>query len=113
MNLNPVGPRPRFALPASLMLVVALLVPTGAAGQTAREEVRVTKRFANVQAGAQSGSDILVLVPQGTILPVIERRGPWFVVELSPKLRESGTPMRWYKNETRGFMHASTVETNR
>ncbi len=64
-----------------------------------------------MQAGAQSGSDILVLVPQGTVLPVIERRGPWFVVEISPKLRTTGTPMRWYKDEKRGFRHESTVET--
>jgi hypothetical protein len=32
------------------------------------------------------------------------------VVELSPKLRETATPMRWFRNEKQGFMHDSTVE---
>lgn len=94
-----------------LLLTLALLsVPDSASSQAPREQVRVPKRHANVQAGPSSGSIVLVLVPQGTVLPVIQRQGPWVVVELSPKLREVGTPMRWYRGETRGYMHESTVE---
>jgi hypothetical protein len=52
-----------------------------------------------------------VLVPAGTILPVIGRQGEWLEVTLSPELRKTGTPMRWYRNETSGFVHESTVET--
>jgi len=101
----------RRAASCVLVLTLAQLLPDTASSQALpREEVRVPKRHANVHAGPQSGSDILVLVPQGTVLPVLERRGPWLVVELSPKLRELGTPMRWYKDEKRGFMHESTVE---
>jgi hypothetical protein len=81
-----------------------------ASSQAPKEQVRVPKRHANVQAGPSSGSIVLVLVPQGTVLTVLERQGPWVVVELTPKLREVGTPMRWYRGEKRGFMHQSTVE---
>jgi uncharacterized protein YgiM (DUF1202 family) len=94
-----------------VLLVLALLYSCAtASAQSPREQVRVPKRHANVQAGPSSGSIVLVLVPQGTVLPVLERRGPWVVVELSPKLREVGTPMRWYRGEQRGYMHESTVE---
>jgi hypothetical protein len=91
--------------------MLALLCLSGtASAQAPREQVRVPKRHANVQAGPSSGSIVLVLVPQGTVLPVLERQGPWVVVELSPKLREVGIPMRWYRGEKRGYMHESTVE---
>ena len=53
---------------------------------------------------------MLLLVPSGTILPVTGRRGEWIQVSLSPDLRRVGTPMRWYKNETTGYVHESTVE---
>jgi uncharacterized protein YgiM (DUF1202 family) len=87
-----------------------LCLCTTVSAQPSREQVRVPKRHANVQAGPTSGSIVLVLVPQGTVLPVLERQGPWVVVELSAKLRETGIPMRWYRGETRGYMHESTVE---
>ena len=94
-----------------LLLTLALLFfHDTASSQTPREQVRVPKRHANVHAGPSSTTIVLVLVPQGTVLPVLERQRPWVIVELSPKLREVGIPMRWYRGEKRGYMHESTVE---
>ena len=59
---------------------------------------------------AKRGADVLVLAPRGTVLKVIERKGPWVTVELTPELRKTATPMRWYKNESRGFIHDSQLE---
>lgn len=114
MNATPAtarSPRVVSALLAGLVLTTAI---AGLAAQTAkpvREQVRIPRKAANVHAGPSSTTIVLLLVPQGTVLPVIERRNEWVVVELSPKLREAGTPMRWYRNETQGFLHESTVET--
>jgi hypothetical protein len=66
-----------------------------------------------------------VLVPEGTVLPVLNRRGEWVEVGLTPELRETGMVMRWYEgrheiirrgvlitvgDEESGWMHDSTVE---
>ena len=74
--------------------------------------VRVPARqtHTDIKAEADSGSIVLLLVPQGTVLPVLGRQGEWVRVRLSPELRRIGTPMRWYKNEESGFVHESTVE---
>ena len=74
--------------------------------------VRVPARqtHTDIKAEANSGSIVLLLVPQGTVLPVLGRQGEWVRVRLSPELRRVGTPMRWYKNEESGFVHESTVE---
>ncbi len=93
-----------------VLISASFLIPDLTVAQGSKEQVRVPKRHANVQAGPSSGSDILVIVPQGTILNVVERRGPWVVVELTPELRKAGIPMRWYKSEKQGFMYESTVE---
>jgi hypothetical protein len=53
---------------------------------------------------------VLVLASQGTVMPMVGRRGEWVQVRLSPDIRKTGMPMRWYKNETSGWMHDSTVE---
>jgi uncharacterized protein YgiM (DUF1202 family) len=84
-----------------------------AASTPPKEYVRVPARQTNtdIKAGAGSGSIVLLLVPGGTVLPVVGRRGEWIQVSLSPELRRVGTPMRWYKDETSGFVHESTVET--
>jgi hypothetical protein len=63
------------------------------------------------KAGPGSGSIVLLLVPAGTVLPVIRRQGEWIEVTLSPELRKVGSPMRWYRNEGTGVVHESTVET--
>jgi hypothetical protein len=60
--------------------------------------------------GPNSTTIVLLLVPSGTVLPVVGRDGEWIRVRLSPELRRTGTPMRWYKNEETGFVHESTVE---
>jgi NHL repeat len=87
--------------------------PESRAGQPPREYARVPAGQTNtdVKAGPGSGSIVLVLVPAGTVLPVIGRQGEWLEVMLSPELRKTGTPMRWYRNEGTGFVHESTVET--
>jgi hypothetical protein len=95
---------------AALMCAFGLGAMAHPLAQAPREQVRVPKRSANIHAGPSSTTIVLLNVPQNTVLPVIERRGPWVVVELSPKLRETATPMRWFRNEKQGFMHDSTVE---
>ena len=83
------------------------------ASQPPREYIRVPARQAqtDVKAAAGSGSIVLLLVPSGTVLPVVGRQGEWIRVRLSPELRHVGTPMRWYRNEDSGFVHESTVES--
>ena len=99
-----------------VLLIVALAGCHAAAAsqsttrQPASEQVRIKTKHANIQAGPQSGADVLVLAPRGTVLKVIERKGPWVTVELTPELRKTATPMRWYKNESRGYVHDSQVE---
>src|SRR5262245_2076146 len=86
--------------------------PGPAAGQAPREYVRVPARqtFTDVKEDANSTSIVLLLVPAGTTLPVVSRRGEWIEVALSPELRKVGTPMRWYEDERTGFVHESTVD---
>lgn len=76
----------------------------------AQQSVRVAQLNADIKQGSSSGSVVLVLVPRGTILPVIGRQGEWLQVRLAPELRQRGTPMRWYNNEEAGFVHESLVE---
>lgn len=97
----------------ALVLAAALAVlasTTGLSAQAAKEQVRVKTEHANVHMGPNSTTQVLLLVPQGTMLPVIERRAPWVLVELSPKLRETGIPMRWYKAEKQGWLHDSYLD---
>ena len=72
--------------------------------------VRVPTSRANIHSGPNSGNEVLVLAPKGTAMPMIGRRGEWIQVQLSPEIRKTGILMRWYKNETTGWMHDSTVE---
>jgi hypothetical protein len=89
--------------------VVGLLLAAEVYGQ---EHVRVPERqtHTDVKAGPSSGSIALVLIPSGTVLPVVGRQGEWLQVTLSPELRRSGIPVRWFNNEERGFVHESTVD---
>jgi hypothetical protein len=91
--------------------------PTGqqAPGQSAPREpasgtVRIPTSHANIHMGPSSGQQLLVMAPRGTVLKVTGRDGEWLQVELPPELRKTGIVMRWYRNETRGWMHDSTVE---
>jgi hypothetical protein len=106
------------------MAAAVSLIPA-AFSQAPVGEARVPTSYANVHAAPSSGSVPLVLVPQGTVLPVIGRRGEWVEVRLSPELRQTGMVMRWYEgrhnivvrgepttigDEDSGWMHDSTVE---
>lgn len=89
------------------------------------EQARVPTSHANVHSGPSSGASVLVMVPEGTVLPIVGRRGEWVQVQLSPELRETGIVIRWYEgrhsffndgeiitigDEESGWMHDSTVE---
>ena len=65
---------------------------------------------ANVHVGPSTGAVLLVMAPKGTTLTVTGRDKEWVQVELTPELRKTGLVVRWYNNETRGWMHDSTVE---
>src|SRR5918999_4128475 len=94
---------------AVLIALVLLVLPQRAPGQSKGDRVRVPTSHANVHMSAGSGSEVLVLVPRGTVLTVLARKGEWLQVQLSPELRKTGMVMRWYMNETGGWMHDSTV----
>jgi uncharacterized protein YgiM (DUF1202 family) len=85
--------------------------PLKALAQPAAERVRVPASHANVHMGPNTTTEVLVLVPKGTVLTVLARDKEWVQVRLTPDLRKSGMVMRWYKNEDRGWMHDSTVQT--
>ena len=72
--------------------------------------VRVKTGHANIHSGPNSTNEVLVLAPKGASMPMIGRRGEWVQVQLSPELRKTGILMRWYKNETTGWLHDSMVE---
>ena len=116
-------------VPAALSLSVALalahvplLAGQGGAGAGQRAggqdkpataatgRVRVPTSHANVHVGPSTGAVLLVMAPKGTTLTVTGRDKEWIQVELTPELRKSGLVVRWYNNETRGWMHDSTVE---
>jgi len=90
--------------------LVFLAGPSSSQAPAPKEQARVPTSHANVHKGPSSGQEVLVLVPRGTVLPVIGRRGEWIQVRLSPELRKTGMVMRWYENEDNGWMHDSTVE---
>jgi hypothetical protein len=107
------------------VLTVVLMLPLTAYGQRGRgqgrgaaaqapqptgELVRVKAGHANVHTGPTSGNEVLVLAAKGTVLPVLARRGEWIQVGLSSDLRKTGMVMRWYKNETNGWIHDSMLD---
>ena len=73
-------------------------------------QVRVPTSHANIHTGPSTGNEVLALAPKGTVMPMVGRRGEWIQVQLSPEIRTTGIPMRWYKNETSGWVHDSMVE---
>jgi uncharacterized protein YgiM (DUF1202 family) len=116
---------PAILIVASSCLLAATMLPLSAEGQRGRgqgqgaaaqapqptgEHVRVKAGHANVQTGPTSGNEVLVLAPKGTVLPVLARRGEWVQVGLSPELRKTGMVMRWYKNESNGWIHDSLLD---
>jgi len=117
---TPTAPRSGRMVFCLLALTLASLVlPSTASSQRGQqqpppkptgEHVRVPTSYANVHMGSGTGSEILVLVPKGTVLAVVGRDKEWVRVQLTPELRKTGMVMRWYKNEETGWMHDSTVE---
>ena len=113
---------------AGVTLVVTLLMAAPVAGQgqpqrggQGRAEqapanakvlarVRVPTSHANIHSGPSTGNELLVLAPKGTEMEMVGRRGEWIQVQLPQQLRKTGLLMRWYNNETSGWMHDSTVE---
>ncbi|MGI9259517.1 MAG: hypothetical protein ACR2QQ_11835 [Gammaproteobacteria bacterium] len=115
-----------------LTLALAIVVVTGlsvaavtATSQETELQARVFTSYANVHDGPSTNNVPLVLVPEGTVLPLLSRRGEWIEVGLSPELRETGMVVRWYQgrheiirrgvlitvgDEESGWMHDSTVE---
>jgi hypothetical protein len=73
-------------------------------------QVRVPVNHANIHSGPSTGNEVIVLAAKGTVLPMVARRGEWLQVQLSPELRKTGMSMRWYKNESSGWVHDSMVE---
>jgi hypothetical protein len=102
-----------MAIWARVVVGAAMLMCSAAA--SAQEYIAVPERqtFTDVKAASSSNAIVLVLIPRGTMLPIVGREGEWIRVKLSPELRKAGVPMRWYKNEEFGFVHDSTVEIMR
>src|SRR5829696_8256319 len=68
-------------------------------------QVRVPVAHANIHSGPSTGNEVIVLAAKGTVMPMVSRRGEWLQVQLSPEIRKTGMPMRWYKNEGSGWVH--------
>jgi hypothetical protein len=100
--------RPAIASLAALWFLGAAPQPPA---QPPAERVRVPAKHANVHMGPNTTTEVLVLVPRDTVLTVLARDKEWVQVRLTPELRKTGMVMRWYKNEDRGWMHDSTVQT--
>jgi len=112
------------AAAVACVLAAALLLPltvegqrggqgqpeAGAAPKPTGERVRVKVGHANVHMGPTTVNEVIVLAPKGTVLPVLSRRGEWVQVGISPALRKTGMVMRWYKNETDGWIHDSLLD---
>jgi hypothetical protein len=120
--LMPALPAPSRQLPVAMAVALLLAPPAfaqaapaqapaaSAASAPVKEQVRVPNSGANVHMGSSSGSELLVVLPKGTVLDVLGRDKEWIQVRLTPELRKTGLVFRWYKNEDRGWMHDSTVE---
>ena len=73
-------------------------------------QVRVPVSHANIHTGPSTGNEVIVLAAKCTVMPMVGRRGEWVQVQLSPEMRKTGIPMRWYKNEGSGWVHDSMLE---
>ena len=106
-------------------IVAAFLTLISVQAQESDERARVPTSHANIHDAPSTASNLLLLVPLGTELPIIGRQGEWVQVQLRPELRETGMIIRWYEgrheiirrgeritlgDEQTGWMHDSTVE---
>src|SRR5215210_7485534 len=85
----------------------ALLAPADA---KVLAQVRVPVAHANIHSGPSTGNEVIVLAAKGTLMSMVGRRGEWLQVQISPEMRKTGMPMRWYNNERSGWVHDSMVE---
>lgn len=108
MRFTPATPR-TFRLAACVLGVVTILAisghsfaqtpaPKGGPAGSGHESTS----HANVHMAAGSGSELLLMVPKGTVLPILGRKGEWVQVRLTPELRKNSIVVRWYKNEDTG-----------
>ena len=120
--------RVRWQVAISVLFLGAFLLLSAAPGfsqASGQEQARVPTSHAAIHDAPTTASTMMLMVPEGTILPVIDRRGEWVQVQLSPELRETSIILRWYEEqhdivrrgvaltiggETTGWMHDSTVE---
>ncbi len=107
--------RPLGMMVALLLLAGSVFSQTPAPAATAApaaptEQATVPTSHANVHKGPSSGQILLVIVPKGTVMPILGRKGEWVQVRLTPELRKTSMVIRWYENEDSGWMHDSTVE---
>ncbi len=118
----------RWQVVTSVLLLAALLLLRAAPGfsqASGQEQARVPTSHAAIHDAPTTASTMMLMVPEGTVLPVIGRRGEWVQVQLSPELRETSIILRWYEQqhdivrrgvaltiggEDTGWMHDSTVE---
>lgn len=100
----------RAAVAALTLLAGSAFSQTAAPpAQAPKEMATVPTSHASVHMAAGSGSELLLMVPKGTVMPVLGRRGEWVQVRLTHELRKTSIVIRWYKNEDNGWMHDSTV----
>lgn len=118
----------RWQVAISVLLIAAFLLLRAAPGfsqASGQEQARVPTSHAAIHDAPTTASTMMLMVPEGTVLPVIGRRGEWVQVQLSPELRETSIILRWYEEqhdivrrgvaltiggEDTGWMHDSTVE---
>ena len=118
----------RWPVALSVLLLAAFLLLRAAPGfsqASGQEQARVPTSHAAIHDAPTTASTMMLMVPEGTVLPVIGRRGEWVQVQLSPELRETSIILRWYEGrheivrrgvaqtiggEETGWMHDSTVE---
>jgi hypothetical protein len=81
-----------------------------APAEVATGRVRVPTSHANVHVGPSTGAVLLLMAARGTEFEVTGRDKEWIQVALTPAMRKTGMVVRWYRNETRGWLHDSTVE---
>jgi hypothetical protein len=85
-------------LPILLVLAVFVLAATGAFAADALK-IKVKVPLANVRRAADMTATVVVQLPQGTVLDVVEKIGDWYRVSLNI----TGT-------QVAGFLHNSVVE---
>ena len=114
------------SLALAVTLAVLMLAPLSPGqAQAPQLQARIPTSYANIHDAPSTASNLLLLVPEDTVLPIVGRRGEWVQVRLSPELRQTGMVMRWYEgrhelirrgeritigDEDTGWMHDSTVQ---